>query len=74
MSQNAWSLAFYACGHQTPVRGGDRHLDHDCPSCDTASGIDYYAPCQTCGHSREWHVFGPRCRKTSACECTAFKA
>jgi hypothetical protein len=31
---SAFKLASYTCGHQTPVRGYDRHLDRPCPSCD----------------------------------------
>jgi len=33
MSQAAWSFAHYTCGHQTPVRGYDRHVNDLCPTC-----------------------------------------
>jgi DNA-binding transcriptional regulator YiaG len=33
MTKSAWSFVHYACGHQTPVRGGDRHIATPCPSC-----------------------------------------
>jgi len=31
-----------------------------------------YDACATCGHSRQWHIWGPVCRKTATCQCTQF--
>jgi hypothetical protein len=33
VTSGAWSFVHYACGHQSPTRGGDRHLDRLCPEC-----------------------------------------
>lgn len=31
-----------------------------------------YEICADCSHSRQWHIWGPVCRSTVACQCATF--
>jgi hypothetical protein len=31
-----------------------------------------YEICSSCDHTRQWHLWGPFCRKTDDCQCQHF--